>query len=93
MNSLNRYHRRVCDELSKLGIPYMEEYPVGRRSCDIYIADLKRLVEIDGPTHMRRADERRDEELRAARPDLNIVHVRVGTPIPEAMEVILATSP
>ncbi|KKM08241.1 hypothetical protein LCGC14_1725810, partial [marine sediment metagenome] len=45
---LNRYHRRICQELSKLGIPYADEYPVGGRDCDIYIPDLKRIVEIDG---------------------------------------------
>lgn len=87
---LNRYHRRICQELTKLGIPYADEYPVGKRDCDIYIPDLKRIIEIDGPTHLRRADERRDAELRAERPELDIVHVKVGTPLPEAMEVILA---
>lgn len=86
---LNRYHRRICQELSKLGIPYADEYPVGRRDCDIYIPDLKLLVELDGPRHFRRADERRDAELMAERPELNIVHIKVGTPVPEAMEVIL----
>ena len=79
-------------ELSRLGIPYADEYPVGRRDCDIYLPDLKRLVEIDGPTHLRRADERRDAEIMAERPDLNIVHVKVGTPVSEAMELILAES-
>lgn len=86
---INRYHRRICEELSKLGIPYMEEYPVGNRDCDIYIPDLKRIVEIDGWMHFRKADDRRDAELRAERPDLDIVHVKVGMPVPEAMEVIL----
>ncbi len=86
---LNRYHRRICQELSKLGIPYADEYPIGGRDCDIYIPDLQRIVEIDGPTHFRRADARRDEEILAERPELNIVHIKVGTPVPEAMEVIL----
>ena len=86
---VNRYHRRICEELSKLGIPYMEEYPVGGRDCDLYISDLNRIVEIDGPTHFRKADDRRDAELKAERPELDILHIKVGTPISEAMEVIL----
>lgn len=91
MKPVNRYHRRICEKLSELGVPYTEEYPVGRRDCDIYIPDLKRIVEIDGPTHWPKKDDARDEELRAERPELSIVHVKVGTPVSEAMEVILGT--
>ena len=87
--SVNKYHHRICLELSKLGISYAEEYEIGRRQCDIYIPDLKRIVEIDGPTHFRRADDRRDAELRAERPELDILHIKVGTPVPEAMKEIL----
>lgn len=67
----------------------MEEYPVGQRQVDIHIPDMKKLVEIDGPTHWPSKDRERDEELRASRPDLEIIHIKVGTPVPEAMEMIL----
>lgn len=86
---LNKYHRRICTELSKRGIQYAEEYPVGQRQVDIYIGDMKRIVELDGPLHWPSKDRERDEELRASRPDLEIVHIKVGTPVAEAMEVIL----
>ncbi len=86
----NRYHRRICEELSDRGVRYMDEYPIGGRDCDIYIPDLKRIVEIDGPSHFSRADERRDAEILEERPDLHVIHVKVGTPVTEAMEVILA---
>lgn len=89
MKPQNRYHRRICEELSRRGISYVEEYPIAQYSCDIYISDLRLLVEIDGPTHWPKRDQVRDEALRASRPELRVVHVKVGVPVREAMEAIL----
>lgn len=89
MKPLNRYHRRICEELSRWGIAYVEEFPVGRYFVDIYLPELARFVEIDGPSHMRRRDARRDEEIRQLFPDVDIVHIKVGTPIAKARERIL----
>jgi len=89
LGSLNHYHNRILQELSRRGILYQEEYTVGQFSVDIYLPEFKRLVEIDGPSHSRKADRRREEEILAVRPELHFVRVKVGTPFPQAMEEIL----
>jgi very-short-patch-repair endonuclease len=89
MGSPNHYHNRICQELSRRGILYMEEYTIGRFSVDIYMPEFKRIIEIDGPTHMKKADRWREDEILALRPELHFVRVKVGVPVPEAMEEIL----
>ena len=89
MSYLNRYHNRICQELSRRGILYMEEYTIGRFSVDIYLPEYHRLVEIDGPLHFRRADRWREEEILTLRPELHFVRVKVGVPMVEALEEIL----
>lgn len=84
---VNQYHARLCRELGRLGIQYTEEYPVGRYSVDIYIPEVNRFIEVDGPYHISpRADARRDAALRELEPDVDIVHIKVGTPVPEALQ-------
>lgn len=86
--SLNHYHRQVCKWLSELGIPYMEEYEAGQYSLDLYLPDLRRGVEIDGPQHSTREDGVRDELIFTVY-GIQIVRVKVGTRKQEALEAIL----
>ena len=77
MKPLNYYHRKVCKWLDEYGIPYQEEYPVGVYSVDIYIPDIKLVVEIDGPQHDKRKDVKRDAEIERAT-GMRIVRIPVG---------------
>ena len=85
---LNRYHATVCRWLSELGIGYMEEYPVGQYSLDIYISDMKLGVEIDGPQHNRRKDVVRDAAIERAI-GIRIIRIKVGTRKQKALAAIL----
>lgn len=92
MQVFNAYHKEICEALSRRGIQYMEEYPIGPYSVDIYLPELGRLVEIDGTGHFSRRDAWRDFRIREMRPDLDMVHIKVGKPIKEALEVMLCPS-
>lgn len=86
----NHYHVQVCRWLSELGIQYREEYPVGQYSIDIYIGELKRGVEVDGPSHglRRKKDRQRDEEIFAAE-GITMVRIPVGLDKEEALAIAL----
>lgn len=84
----NGYHRQVCRWLSARGISYMEEYVVGPYSLDIFLPELRRGVELDGPQHSRRADWERDQLIKNWF-GINVVRVKVGARKAVAMEVIL----
>lgn len=88
MKPLNAYHRRLVERISKAGVLYMEEYPVGRRHLDIYLSEMNLAVEVDGPQHNRVKDEARDAEILE---DWGIptIRIKVGMPIEEAWEAIL----
>lgn len=88
MTVLNHYHAQVCKWLSELGIPYMEEYPVGPYSLDIYVADLNRGVEIDGPYHNKKRDKVRDANILEIE-GIEVVRVKVGTGKEQALGIIL----
>jgi len=91
LGSLNHYHNRICQELSRRGILYMEEYTVGQFSIDIYLPEFKRLVEIDGWSHglTKGRDKLREQLIVGMRPDLHFVRIKVGTPVRDALERIL----
>lgn len=89
MQTFNSFHRLVCLALSRRGIQYMEEYPIGPYSVDIYLPEIGRLVELDGPGHFRKADKVREDKLKEMRPELDLVRIKVGTSIREALEVML----
>lgn len=89
MRAVNHYHRRVCDELGRRGLQYQEDYPIGQFLVDIYLPELNRIVEVDGPGHMRGYDERRTAKLSELRPELEMVRVKVGLPMEQALERIL----
>jgi len=40
-------------------------------------------------SHFRKADKVREEKLKELRPELDLVRIKVGTPIREALEVML----
>ena len=85
----NVYHKQMLEALSRRGIQYMEEYPIGPYSVDIYLPELGRLVELDGPGHFRKADKVREDKIKELRPELDLVRIKVGTPIREALLVML----
>lgn len=87
MKPLNAYHRSVCDWLSALGVQYVEEYPLGPYSLDIFIADMQLDVELDGPWHSPRKDAVRDEYTRGR--GISVVRIKVGTRKEDCLEAIL----
>lgn len=91
MSAVNHYHRTVLSWLSRLGVQYMEEYPVEPHYLlDIYLPELRRGVELDGPYHNKRRDARRDEEI--SQQGIEVVRIKVGTPKQEALEVMLGSN-
>lgn len=57
------WHRWAENQLSELGIQYSSEVDFAPYRVDIYIPDCHAAVELDGPHHLRRHDERRDQFL------------------------------
>lgn len=99
MRPANQYHRKVAGWLDQLGVAYTEEFQVRATSADgnrhtyfldLYLPELSRAVEIDGPMHSlrRRRDAERDAAL-AAR-GINTVRIRVGTRKKICLEAMLA---
>lgn len=88
---VNQYHRQVCQWLRELGIPYVEEFAVEPYSVDIYLPELRRAVEVDGPWHRRGRDLVRDEVIGLE--GIEVVRVKVGTRKAECMEEILGSDP
>ncbi len=87
MKSLNAYHRSVCEWISALGLVYVEEYPLGPYSLDIYLSELNLDVELDGPWHSPKKDAVRDEYVKGR--GMRVVRIKVGTLKAKAMEDIL----
>ena len=50
----------MADWCQELGLTTYLEYQVGTYSLDIYLPELKLGVELDGITHSRRKDHKRD---------------------------------
>lgn len=87
MTVINQYHRIVCRWLSELGVPYADEYPVGRWSLDIYLPDMRRGVEVDGPAHNKRKDAERDVAIQQEH-GIEVVRIKVGTRKEEALAIM-----
>jgi len=64
--NLSRSHRTVADFLVSLGLVVELEKRIGPYSVDVYLPELRFVIEIDGPFlhHSQRREERRDEELK-----------------------------
>ena len=88
MEPLNNYHAVVCRWLTEAGISYMEEYPVGRWSLDIYLREANLGIEVDGPQHNRKKDAERDQQI-FEEFDISIIRIKVGTTKALCMEKIL----
>lgn len=86
--AINSYHRQVLRWLSEAGVPYAEEYPAGPYSIDIYLPDLRRGIELDGPWHSPARDVERDR-LIFDWFEIPIVRIKVGTRKEQCMEAML----
>lgn len=60
----SRPHRAVERVLDDMRISYISEHPVDVYSLDVYLPEWNLAIEIDGPYHLKRHDNRRDKELR-----------------------------
>ena len=60
---LSAAHKKVIKQLEKWGIQLMEEVDFPPYRADIYIPDVHVVVEVDGPHHSKKANEKRDTEL------------------------------
>ncbi len=87
--TVNRYHEQVIGWISAMGLEYMEEYPVGPYSLDVWLPEMQLGVELDGPDHSKQRDRRRDDVLLTSW-DIMVVRFKVGTPKDEVLEGILA---
>lgn len=58
------WHRKVEKWLTEEGIGFISEcgdYPPYR--LDVYLPDVHGVIELDGPGHLRRRDQKRDDVL------------------------------
>lgn len=85
---MNRYHELVTIWLTQMGVTWVEEYPVGPYSIDIYLKDFNRGVEIDGPWHSKPKDLARDAKI-LEEYGIEIVRIKVATSKGPALEAIL----
>jgi len=56
-------HRDMIRQLEERGFEVMEEIPFPPYQVDIYVPLFHMCVEVDGPQHGKRADEKRNEAL------------------------------
>lgn len=60
----SRPHRRIEKLLDDMAIGYQSEYPFPPYKLDIFLPEWWCGIEIDGPQHLRKRDQKRDETLR-----------------------------
>ena len=56
-------HAQVSKILERAGLEIMDEEPFPPYDVDIYIPSHHVVIEVDGPQHERKRDERRDKKL------------------------------
>ena len=56
-------HKAVIKQLEKWGLGVMEEVDFPPFRADCYLPDYHCVVEVDGPQHSEKADNKRDKEL------------------------------
>ena len=61
--TLSDIHLKVIKRLERLGIQLMEEIRFPPYTVDIYIPSAHIAVEVDGPHHKKKKDEKRDKKL------------------------------
>ena len=57
-------HRKVETYFDKLNLNYVSEAQFPPYQVDIYLPEWHLAVEIDGPFHLRKSDQRRDDYLK-----------------------------
>lgn len=57
-------HRRVEELLDEMAIAYQSEYSFPPYKIDIFLPEWWCAIEIDGPAHLRKRDQKRDEVLK-----------------------------
>lgn len=61
--------------MSKLGLRYTEQFNISKYTVDFWIPELSMIIEADGMMgHLRKADEKRDEEL-LADTEIEVEHI------------------
>jgi very-short-patch-repair endonuclease len=63
--------------INQIGFRTELESVFGKYCADIYIPELNWIVEVDGPSHYKKRDNKRDTELREEHKIENIMHVKV----------------
>ncbi len=61
--SFSDAHLQVSKILERAGLEIMDEEPFPPYDVDIYIPSHHVVVEVDGPQHERKRDEKRDKKL------------------------------
>lgn len=79
--TLSIAHRRVLDIIARLHIPHSKEHrEFPPYQLDIYLPEWHLCIEVDGPYHTPKADQKRDAALlEQGIPTLRIPHRDVGT--------------
>ena len=60
---LSAAHKKVIKQLENWGIQLMEEVDFPPYRADCYLPDIHVVIEVDGPHHSKKADEKRDAEF------------------------------
>jgi len=56
-------HRDMMKQLARRGVEFREALPSPPYQVDIYVPAFHICIEVDGPQHGKRADDKRDERL------------------------------
>lgn len=56
-------HKRIMNALESFGIGVIEELDFPPYRVDLYLPDYHVIIEVDGPLHNRRQDQKRDKNL------------------------------
>ena len=60
---LSAAHKKVIKFLEKWGIELMEEVDFPPYRVDIFVPEVHVVIEVDGPHHSKKANEKRDKKL------------------------------
>ena len=63
LTTLTDAHTRVIKWLERHGVQLMEEVPFPPYQADIYVPRFHAVIEVDGPQHSEKDNNRRDLEL------------------------------
>ncbi len=77
VKQLTDIHRKVSKRIERLGISVRDEVPFPPYTVDIYLDEYHVAVEVDGPHHSEKKDEKRDIAL-WEKYHLYILHVPTG---------------